>query len=427
MEEGRNFIKECEEENKEKTRPKLYKESSFKSKGNDAISRIKNEEMRDASESSDGNEEESKDEVMETEDKIGDLPMPKSMFSKPPPKFGSKVKATPIPGIHAEKPKAASRLKRSYEPISWDEVFEEREMIEDTVPIYFSGTTGPVIFCIHGAGHSALSFGPFAHACKDFARVVAFDLRGHGGHHRDDETNMAIDVLLKECMAALKYTVNKHEDASVIICGHSLGGALAAKLAYSIVHPEEGHEPEVEKSHIAGLIVIDVAEGSAISALPFMEQIVESRPTGFDSVAEAVKWGVMSGQVRKLESARVTMPDLVLKEGDKYVWKTNLLGSKDYWKEWFTGMNKCFLGVELPKILVIASNDRMDKELTIAQMQGKFKLVSLLDVGHTIQEDAPDELAEKFKDFIDVFKIQSKYNEKKVITSASGKQIVINH
>ena len=105
------------------------------------------------------------------------------------------------------------------------------------------------------------------------------------------------------------------------------------------MHPEEGKEPEFDSKHITGLFVIDVAEGSAIGALPFMEQIVESRPTEFKNIEEAVKWGVTSGQVRNLSSAKLTMPDQVVEKDGKYVWRTDLLGSKDYWKEWFVGMN----------------------------------------------------------------------------------------
>jgi protein phosphatase methylesterase 1 len=183
---------------------------------------------------------------------------------------------------------------------------------------------------------------------------------------------MPIDLLLEEATVVLKWVVEKFEDASIIITGHSLGGAMAAKLAYGILHPEESKESEIDKNHIVGVFVIDVAEGSAIGALPFMEQIVESRPTEFESVKEAIKWGVVSGQVRRLESARVTMPDLVKEQDGKVVFKNNLLASKDHWKEWFLGMNKCFLECNIPKTLVIASNDRMDKELTIAQRQGKF-------------------------------------------------------
>lgn len=333
MEPAQNFIKQIEEENKEKSKPKLYKESSFKKGESDPIQRLKREEMFDMSESSE-NDEEGKDVVMESEDKIGDLPMPKSMFAKPPPKFTGKAPSAKAPSGSSSKPAG-----KSYEPVPWEEVFDEREVIEDTIPVYYSGTNGPVIFCIHGAGHSALSFGPLAAACKEFARVVSFDIRGHGGHHLADETNMPVDILLQECMIVLKHVIDKYDDASIIICGHSLGGALAAKLTHSIIHPEEGKEPEFDHKHIVALFVIDVAEGSALGALPFMEQIVESRPSSFASLEEAIKWGVISGQVRNLNSARVTMPDLVHEKDGEWVWKTNLLASKDNWKEWFTGMN----------------------------------------------------------------------------------------
>ena len=67
----------------------------------------------------------------------------------------------------------------------------------------------------------------------------------------------------------------------------------------------------------------------------------------------------------------------------------------------------------------------MDKDLMIAQMEGKFKLVVLEDVGHCIQEDSPVKLAQKFREFIDMFKIVPKAGQAKVITNMSGKQVVI--
>jgi len=149
---------------------------------------------------------------MEVDDAVGDLPKPQSVFSKPPSKFTGKGKQS-----SGEEVKLKNKFAKSYEPIDWTKAFEEREIIDDTIPIYFSGTTGPVLFCIHGAGHSALSFGPLAIEVKEFARVASFDLRGHGGHHIADETNMPIDILLQECMAALKYVINKYDDASIII------------------------------------------------------------------------------------------------------------------------------------------------------------------------------------------------------------------
>jgi hypothetical protein len=195
MEKGRNFLKEIEEENLAKARPKPVKQSSFK---HSAISRIQQQDgkmSKQQSDSSDGqdDDEEEKDSI-ESVDKISDLPLPHSMFAKPAPKFkGHGIKYTKGDDYVPQ-----NRLSTKYEPLKWSDAFDERDLISSTVPIYFSGTKGPVLFCIHGAGHSALSFGPLAKAVKDFARVAAFDLRGHGGHHHDDETNMPCDILLKE-------------------------------------------------------------------------------------------------------------------------------------------------------------------------------------------------------------------------------------
>jgi protein phosphatase methylesterase 1 len=74
--------------------------------------------------------------------------------------------------------------------------------------------------------------------------------------------------------------------------------------------------------------------------------------------------------------------------------------TKPYWEGWFKGLTKSFLDSRVPKQLILAGSDRMDKDLTIAQMQGKFKLVVLDKVGHVIQEDQPHKVAEVFMEFI---------------------------
>lgn len=39
-----------------------------------------------------------------------------------------------------------------------------------------------------------------------------------------------------------------------------------------------------------GCVVIDVVEGTAIEALPFMDQLIADRPKHFDSLETAIKW-----------------------------------------------------------------------------------------------------------------------------------------
>lgn len=95
---------------------------------------------------------------------------------------------------------------------------------------------------------------------------------------------------------------------------------------------------------------------------------------------------ISSGTLKKLESAKVSIPSqLILKDG-KYVWRTDLFKSEIYWKGWFTNLSKIFLSVKAVKLLLLAGTDRLDTDLTVAQMQGKYQLV-LLPCGHVIQED----------------------------------------
>ncbi len=45
--------------------------------------------------------------------------------------------------------------------------------------IYIYGSKVPNLICLHGAGHSGLSFAPLALVNKNY-RVISFDFRGHG-------------------------------------------------------------------------------------------------------------------------------------------------------------------------------------------------------------------------------------------------------
>ena len=81
--------------------------------------------------------------------------------------------------------------------------------------------------------------------------------------------------------------------------------------------------------------------------------------------------------VHNRQSARVSVPNLVkpADEGDHLVWKNDLMASKDFWLGWFTGLTNDFLSYRYPKVLMVSEKQRLDKEMMIAQMSGKFKLV----------------------------------------------------
>ena len=53
---------------------------------------------------------------------------------------------------------------------------------------------------------------------------------------------------------------------------------------------------------------------------------------------------------------------------------------------WFTGLSSKFLASRTARLLVLAGTERLDKELMIGQMQGKFQLVVIPGVGHMVHE-----------------------------------------
>ena len=150
-----------------------------------------------------------------------------------------------------------------------------------------------------------MSFAALAAKMKAKSTVVAFDFRGHGSHYCDDETNLCQEVLFADTLAVLEHTRARFEGRTIIIIGHSMGGSIAAKVAHKIENEMAGSE--LCKA-INGLFVIDVVEGSAMEALPFMEQIVKSRPKHFPDLQSVIRYGIQSGQVKDRLSARVSMP-----------------------------------------------------------------------------------------------------------------------
>lgn len=79
----------------------------------------------------------------------------------------------------------------------------------------------------------------------------------------------------------------------MIVIGHSMGGSIATKVTAEIFKNEENDSTGLCKhltKKICGLIVIDVVEGSAIDALPFMESIVKGRPKVFKDEASAIEY-----------------------------------------------------------------------------------------------------------------------------------------
>uniref|UniRef100_A0A0D9W5D9 Protein phosphatase methylesterase 1 n=1 Tax=Leersia perrieri TaxID=77586 RepID=A0A0D9W5D9_9ORYZ len=282
-----------------------------------------------------------------------------------------------------------------FAPLEWSDYFDEERRVaipdtEDVFNVYMAGSNGPVVFCLHGGGYSGLSFALAASRIKEKARVVSMDLRGHGKSATSDDSDLSIETLSSDVIAVL-HTLYGDSPPAIILVGHSMGGSVAVHVAARKV-----------LRNLHGLVVVDVVEGTAMASLIHMQKILANRTQHFPSIEKAIEWSVKGGPLRNIESARVSIPSTLKYDESKkcYTYRTPLEETEKYWKGWYEGLSEKFLSCPVQKILLLAGTDRLDRALTIGQMQGKFQMVVVRHTGHAIQEDVPEEFASYILNFI---------------------------
>eukprot|EP00057_Strongylocentrotus_purpuratus_P031100 XP_783591.3 PREDICTED: protein phosphatase methylesterase 1 [Strongylocentrotus purpuratus] len=347
------------------------------------------------------------------------------------------------------KPHGFGARKRDFTPLPWSNYFDSFEDValnsDDIFRVYKKGSEGPVVFFLHGGGHSALSWALLAQQLSGMVkcRVVAMDMRGHGDTCTSHSEDLSADTLANDIGAVIAKMYPGDDGQPIILVGHSMGGAIAIHTAVKFLVPS-----------LLGLVVIDVVEGTAMDALQSMQSFLRGRPKQFKSLEYAIEWAVKTGQIRNVESARVSMlgqvkpcseiedskatsteagapvpsvsiTDVITEEEESsesvpqsstqatasassssqesqtpYKWRIDLGKTEHYWEGWFKGMSNLFLSCNVPKMLILAGVDRLDKDLTIGQMQGKFQMQVLPQCGHAVHEDQPHKVADALATFI---------------------------
>lgn len=246
---------------------------------------------------------------------------------------------------------------------------------------------GSILFCHHGAGSSSMTFGNLVNHIEDESvGIFLFDTRGHG--ESVATSDFSLDTLVQDVSFVLEQFSSKHQQTSIFLLGHSLGGAVLAK--YSTLYPSD---------ILKGLILLDIVEEAAVQSLNAMPLFIARRPLLFPSLSKAILWH-MNFLLFNEKSARLSVPDLFT---DKLTWITDLNATQPYWQTWFSGLSENFLGFKGPKLLMLSTHESLDKRLMIGQMQGKYQLVVFKNnekSGHFVHEDLPNHVAVCLTDYI---------------------------
>lgn len=294
---------------------------------------------------------------------------------------------------------------------AWQPYFEQELYLEcpsrqAKYHVYLTEPTNPskdpLFVCHHGAGSSGLSFALFSREVRKRlpgAGVLSVEARDHGSvvgtsppDARHHATDFSLDALAQDLLEMIHLTQARlwEELPNLVLVGHSLGGAVVTSVAKSAALG----------SKLMGFAVIDVVEGSAIDALKSMQSYLAGRPSTFRSVEAAIDWHVRSRTIRNPSSAAISTPALLIEiRPGLWTWRTDLASTQSFWQDWFKGLSAGFLSGKAAKLLLLAGTDRLDKELMIGQMQGKFQMQVFPEAGHFVHEDLPERTAEVVIEF----------------------------
>lgn len=261
----------------------------------------------------------------------------------------------------------------------------------------------PLLFCHHGAGSSAMSFWSLAHLASEELGfgIFAYDARGHGDSTRADSMSFDLQALSEDVEFVLEEFIKRHNPANTLcLVGHSLGGAVLCNFlslrfdAFKFLN-------------LGGFVVIDIVEEMAVRALMSTEAFFQRMPNSFGSYSEVVQWHMDSRLLYNYDSAKVSVCHLVERNAKgRLVWKCDLPKLPLFWGTWFSNMSKKFIestNGSISKLLLLSTNDTLDKDLMIGQMQGKYQLVvfnNASHVGHFLHEDIPRQLMMSILDFV---------------------------
>lgn len=298
---------------------------------------------------------------------------------------------------------------------SWGDFFSKNEIVKIdhrnfsfntyyTLPKPEDAASIPVFIFHHGAGSSALTFANLSrHLCDKLegkCATFAFDARGHGQTRPIDnskEVKYDLDSFVSDFVAVTEEFYCKKlspvkTKLSLILVGHSLGGSICTSSYINF-------SAYLQKS-ILGVAMLDIVEEAAILALAKVDQFLLHTPNVFRNYQEAIDWHVQHGLSRNRNSAEIAIPALFHRtKSQKLVRITNLRDFGKYWDTWFQGLSHRFVSLPISKLLLLAGNENLDKELIVGQMQGKYQLVVFQDSGHFIQEDTPAKTAITLVDF----------------------------
>ncbi len=242
--------------------------------------------------------------------------------------------------------------------------------------------TGPPIVIVHGLFGSLDNWMTFAKRLSDNFEVFAVDLRNHGKSFHSDQMS------LESMSSDLHQFWLKHIDQPCFWMGHSLGGKVVISLT-------QHHVEIIQKAIILDISPKQYPRGHDRYFKAMFSLKLHELSTRKDANLELEK-GIPDFAVRQF-----LLKNLKRKEGGGFEWKFNLSSLFDNYDGLLDAISINDCPVEIMFIKGQLSNYiSPDDHRSILSSFPKAQFKTIVDAGHWVHADKPEELLEVVKNYL---------------------------
>jgi esterase len=248
-------------------------------------------------------------------------------------------------------------------------------------------TAGDILF-LHGGALQARTWDAVCLFLRDSYHCTALDLRGHG----ESDWSPEHDYALSSHAADIAQFIARRQLKQVTLVGHSLGG-LAAMLVAAM-----------EATSVAALVLVDIAPSTNPQATGRVRDFIRSQQ-GFASADELLEHVLKFAPRRRKELLAgslvhniQTFPDGTLAwkyDPSQFSSEHDRPSEEELWE--------CVARIPCPILLVRGTRSRVVSPETAERLVTQARngrACCIEGAGHTVQGDAPRELAATIREFV---------------------------
>ena len=253
-----------------------------------------------------------------------------------------------------------------------------------------NGGTGPVLVCLHGTSMTAHAWGHLGATLRDAYRVIAVDMRGHGGSDRPDTT-----YTIAEMAGDIAKLAEKLDLTGITLVGSSVGNQVAVSFAAS--NPER----------IAGLILSDpsffVADAEIVKYLRLHYTRLRNYPTRAEAEAYAKSLPQRAGLSEEMH--RLAMEGDFRQEADgSWSWTYDLAAITKVFLNLSVDQSADIAAIKVPVLVLNADRSNVlsgQQAEGLANAFANARLEVIRNSNHTIWGDQPEVLAAHARAFLE--------------------------